>query len=520
MLKAGFKKVLIANRGEIAVRVIRACREMDIGTVAVYSEVDRTAEHVLMADEAYAIGPAPSTESYLRIDKLMEVARKSGAEALHPGYGFLAENPALARACDEAGVVFIGPPAAAMELMGSKTEARRTAERVGAPIVPGAPEALASAEEVKKQAGEWGYPVLLKAVAGGGGKGMRVIRSEEQLEGAWRDARSEAQNAFGDASLYVEKYLERPRHIEIQILGDRHGNLIHLGERECSLQRRHQKLVEECPSPIITSALREAMGTAAVKIARAGGYVNAGTVEFLAVPSKQNADGYEFYFLEMNTRLQVEHPVTEEVTGLDLVKEQIHIAAGEQLSHRQEDIHWRGAAIECRVYAEDPENNFLPCPGRITRLQRPAGPGVRVDGAAYTGWTVPMEYDPLLAKLICRGGDREEALARMRRALEEYQVGGIQTNLSFFRRLLERPEFLRGELDTELIDRMLAPPMAGQAEPSRPGTRNGLEAAAAVASALTEMAAQPNGLKTPEATSKWKQAARDAGLRRLGREWR
>jgi len=516
MLRTTIKKILIANRGEIAVRVIRACREMGIGTVAVYSEVDRTAEHVLMADEAYGIGPAPSAESYLRIDKLMGVVQKSGAEALHPGYGFLAENPALARACDIAGVIFIGPTAGAMELMGSKTESRRTAEGVGVPIVPGTPAALASADEVKWRAEEWGYPVLLKAVAGGGGKGMRVVRSEKQLHGAWRDAQSEAQNAFGDSSLYAEKYLDKPRHIEIQVLGDRHGNLIHLGERECSLQRRHQKLVEECPSPIVTPALRETMGTAAVKIARAGAYTNAGTVEFLVVPSEKSESGYEFYFLEMNTRLQVEHPVTEQVTGLDLVKEQIWISAGEKLSHRQEDIDWRGTAIECRVYAEDPENNFFPCPGRITRLRRPAGPGVRVDGAAYTGWTVPMEYDPLLAKLICWGGDREEALSRLRRALEEYQVGGIKTNLAFFRWLLERPEFLRGELDTELIDRMLAPSAAGQPEPSRTAARDGVGTAAAIASALAEMTAQPGNANSTEPASKWKRAAREAALRELG----
>ncbi|HKZ52027.1 MAG TPA: acetyl-CoA carboxylase biotin carboxylase subunit, partial [Candidatus Acidoferrales bacterium] len=488
MLKAPFKKILIANRGEIAVRIIRACAEMGITAVAVYSEVDRASEHVLMADEAYPIGPAASTESYLRIDKLIAVAQKSGAEALHPGYGFLAENAALARACREAGIVFIGPSAEAMELMGSKTESRRAAERAGAPFIPGLLEPLASPEEGQKLGAEWGYPVMLKAVAGGGGKGMRIIRTPEQWAGAWRDARSEAENAFGDPSLYVEKYLDRPRHVEIQVLGDHHGNLIHLGERECSMQRRHQKLVEECPSPIVTAARREAMGAAAVRIARAGGYTNAGTVEFLVVAAPESEFGYEFYFLEMNTRLQVEHPVTEVVTGLDLVKEQIRIAAGEKLAYRQEDIDWRGAAIECRLYAEDPENNFFPCPGRITRLERPAGPGVRVDGYVYEGWSVPMEYDPLLAKLVCWGSTRAEALARMRRALDEYQVGGIQTNLAFFRRLLQRPEFIRGELDTELIDRMLA-------EKAKAAPPDSVREAAAVASALSEMAATTNGLR-------------------------
>ncbi|MBI4466042.1 MAG: acetyl-CoA carboxylase biotin carboxylase subunit [Acidobacteria bacterium] len=509
-----FKKILIANRGEIAVRILRACRELGIRAVGVYSEVDRASEHVLLADEAYPIGPAASTESYLRIDKLLEVTRRSGAEALHPGYGFLAENPALARACREAGVTFIGPSAEAMELMGSKIEARRVAERAGVPVVPGAREALGSAAEAEKQAAEYGYPVLLKAVAGGGGKGMRRVETAGQLSAAWRDAQSEAQNAFGDPALYVEKYLPRPRHVEIQVLGDQHGQLIHLGERECSLQRRHQKLVEESPSPLITPELRQAMGEASVKIAGAAGYTNAGTVEFLVVPldsgrgkrSAKSPPGFDFHFLEMNTRLQVEHPVTEVVTGLDLVKEQIRIAAGEPLGYQQEDISWRGAAIECRIYAEDPENNFFPCPGRITRLERPAGPGVRVDGYVYEGWTVPLEYDPLLAKLICWGGTRAEALGRLRRALGECLIAGIQTNLSFFRRLVERPEFVRGELDTELIGRMLEE--TARARPEAPVVE-----AAAVATALTEMAATRNGAGPAPPASRWKQAARESALR-------
>ena len=507
-----FRKILIANRGEIAVRVIRACREMGIRAVAVYSEVDRASEHVLLADEAYSIGPAPSTESYLCIDKLIEVARRAKAEALHPGYGFLAENPALPRACREARVVFIGPTAEAMELMGSKTAARQLAARAGVPIVPGAREALGSLAAAGERAAEFGYPVLLKAVAGGGGKGMRLVRAAGELAGAFRDAQSEAENAFGDPSLYLEKYLERPRHVEIQVLGDHHGHLIHLGERECSLQRRHQKLVEESPSPLMTAELRQAMGAAAVGIARAGGYTNAGTIEFLVKRSERAPLGYDFYFLEVNARLQVEHPVTELVTGLDLVKEQIRLAAGEPLGRRQEDVTWRGHAVECRVYAEDAENNFFPCPGRITRLERPAGPGVRVDGYVYEGWNVPLEYDPLLAKLICWGSDRDEALARLRRALDEYLIGGIQTNLSFFRRLLERPEFVRGELDTELINRMLEkkPPAA----PPAPVLE-----AAAVAAALTEMTAATNGRRPGSpglAISRWKQAAREAALRRLG----
>jgi acetyl-CoA carboxylase biotin carboxylase subunit len=501
-----FKKILIANRGEIAVRIIRACREMGIGAAAAYSDADRASEHVLLADEAYAIGPAPSSESYLRIDKLIDVTRRCGADALHPGYGFLAENPALPRACQEAGITFVGPTAEAMELMGSKIEARRVAERAGVPTVPGTREPLDSAARAEKLAAEWGYPVLLKAVAGGGGKGMRRVDSPAQMAGAFRDAQSEAQNAFGDPSVYLEKYLERPRHIEVQVLGDQHGNLIHLGERECSLQRRHQKVVEECPSPVVTPELRARMGEAAVRLACAAGYTNAGTVEFLVVRSERNPLGFDFYFLEVNARLQVEHPVTETVTGLDLVKEQIRFAAGGKLGWKQSDISWRGAAIECRIYAEDPDNNFFPCPGRITRLERPSGPGVRVDGYVYEGWTVPLEYDPLLAKLVAWGGARDEAVARMRRALGEYIVGGIQTNIPFFRRLMERSEFLRGEFDTELIDRMLS-------EPGRQPQPSALQTAAALAVALEETRASRNGAHAGEAASQWKGAARREALR-------
>ncbi|MGH9789056.1 MAG: acetyl-CoA carboxylase biotin carboxylase subunit [Candidatus Acidiferrales bacterium] len=501
-----FKKILIANRGEIAVRIIRACRELSIAAAVVYSNVDRASEHVLLADEAYPIGPAPSAESYLRIDKLLDTARRCGADALHPGYGFLAENPALPRACREARVVFIGPTAEAMELMGSKLEARRTAERAGVPMVPGTREPLESAAEGEKLAAEWGYPVLLKAVAGGGGKGMRRVDAREQMAGALRDAQSEAQNAFGDPAVYLEKYLERPRHIEIQVLGDQHGNLIHVGERECSLQRRHQKVVEESPSPVVTPELRARMGEAAVKLARAAGYTNVGTVEFLVVRSERSPLGFEYYFLEMNARLQVEHPVTEMVTGLDLVKEQIRVAAGEKLACRREDIRWRGHAIECRIYAEDPDNNFFPSPGKITRLERPAGPGVRVDGYVYEGWQVPLEYDPLLAKLVVWGGTREEAVARLRRALGEYIVGGIQTNIPFFRRLVERPEFLRGELDTEFIGRMLSE-TAVRAQPAA------VEMAAALAVALEETRASRDGARPEEPASRWKQTARREALR-------
>ena len=507
-----FKKVLIANRGEIAVRVIRACQEMGLGTVAVFSEVDRGSLHVLRADEAYPIGPAPATESYLRIDKLMEVAKKSGAEALHPGYGFLAENPELARACRKNGIAFIGPTAEAMELMGSKTEARRAAEKVNAPLTPGTVDPVTSVPDAESAAARIGFPIMLKAVAGGGGKGMRLVRESSELAAALRDAQSEAQNAFGNPAVYIEKFLDRPRHVEFQILGDQHGNLIHLGERECSLQRRHQKVVEEAPSPILTPELRAAMGQTAVEIARAAGYTNAGTVEFLVVPSEEKPSGYEFYFLEMNTRLQVEHPVTELITGLDLVKEQLRIAAGEELRLRQEDVGFRGHAIECRVYAEDPANNFLPSPGRITHLDRPFGPGVRIDGGVYEGWTVPLDYDPLLAKLVCWGADRTEAIARLTRALDEYVVGGIQTNLSFFRRLVQREDFLCGEMDTGLIERMLS-------ETVEAPTPAPLPAVAAVATVLHEMAqSQANGAgntvgQTDGKDSQWRRTARQEGLR-------
>jgi len=455
-----FKKILIANRGEIAVRVMRACREMGIGTVAVYSDADRKALHVRYADEAYHVGPAPSTESYLCNDRILDVARRSGGEAVHPGYGFLSENEEFARACEAAGVVFIGPPAAAMKLMGSKTASRHTVLEAGLPVVPGTDHDLGSLDEVRRVAEDIGYPIMLKAVAGGGGKGLRLVDSPHQLESAFRDARSEAQNAFADPSVYVEKCIQQPHHVEIQVLGDLHGNLIHLGERECSLQRRHQKVMEECPSPLVADDLRRRMGETAVRIARLAGYANAGTVEFLVDRARN------FYFLEMNTRLQVEHPVTELVAGIDLVKEQIRIAWGEPLRWKQEDVQWRGAAIECRIYAEDPANNFFPSTGLITGLQNPSGPGVRHDSGVYEGWTVPIEYDPLLAKLAAWGADRTEAIGRMRRALGEYEVFGIRTNLPFFRRILDHPEFLGGRCDTGFIDRVFDNRAWGEDEPS------------------------------------------------------
>jgi acetyl-CoA carboxylase biotin carboxylase subunit len=470
-----FEKVLIANRGEIAIRVLRACQELGIGAAVVFSDADRTALHVRLAKEAYPIGPAPSSESYLRIDKLIDVARHAGCDALHPGYGFLAENPELERACRASGITFIGPSAEAIERLGSKTSSRQLARELGVAAVPGTFAPIEQAAQARELARALGFPVLLKAVAGGGGKGMRLVGSEPELAASWRDAASEAANAFGDPRLYVEKYLDRPRHIEIQILGDLHGRVVYLGERECSIQRRHQKVIEEAPSPIADPALRRAMGEAAVRLVRAGGYTNAGTVEFL-VDTRRN-----FYFLEMNTRLQVEHPVTEMVTGLDMVKLQIRIAAGEPLPFAQEEIHLRGHAIECRIYAEDPENNFFPSPGKILARRVPAGPGVRIDDGAYAGWTVPTEYDPLLGKLIAWGSDRDEALARMRRALEEYSVSGIQTNIALFLRMLCEPGFIRGEIHTRWLDELL---LAGRVETRAEPVPGAAEDAVALAAAL------------------------------------
>jgi acetyl-CoA carboxylase biotin carboxylase subunit len=446
-----FTKILIANRGEIAVRIIRACREMNARAVAVYSDADAAALHVRLADEAYHIGASPSSESYLRIERIIETARACGADAIHPGYGFLAENAAFARACADAGIIFIGPPPAVMELMGSKTNARRAAMAAGAPVVPGTTEPLQSVEEARETASRFGYPVMLKAAAGGGGKGMRLVASEDDLQSAYETARSEAQSAFGDSSVYLEKAIERPRHIEIQIFADSHGNFVHLGERECSIQRRHQKVIEECPSPINDPALRAQMGEAALRVARAADYVGAGTVEFLVSDVTR-----DFYFLEMNTRLQVEHPVTELVTGFDLVREQINVAAGHSLSFTQDDVEWRGHAIECRVYAEDPEDNFMPSPGRITSLRLPQGPGVRDDGGVYQGAEVSIYYDPMISKLAAWGRTRAEAIDRLRRALDEYAVGGIKTTLPFFREVVRDAEFIEGKLDTGFIPRFFA----------------------------------------------------------------
>jgi acetyl-CoA carboxylase biotin carboxylase subunit len=402
-----------------------------------------------MADEAYLVGPAPSSESYLAIERIIDAARKCSAQAIHPGYGFLSENPRFADACADAGIPMIGPTATSMRLMGSKTGARSVLRTSGVPVVPGTYRALTNVEEALIEARRIGFPVMLKAAAGGGGKGMRLVQDEARLRSDFEAAGSEAQRAFGDDSVYLEKYISRPRHVEIQVLADIHGNAIYLGERECSLQRRHQKVLEECPSPLLDEPLRRRMGEAALNVARAAGYVNAGTVEFLM------DDNREFYFLEMNTRLQVEHPVTEAVTGLDLVQEQFRVAAGERLSLRQEDVRLRGWAIECRVYAEDSEHNFLPSPGMIRRLVEPQGPGIRVDSGVYQGWEVPIHYDPLIAKLVSHGSDRPQAIARMRRALKEYVIGGIRTNLGFFEGVLSDPEFTAGRLSTGFIDEFL-----------------------------------------------------------------
>ncbi len=496
-----FQKVLVANRGEIAVRIIRALREMGIRSVAVYSDADRSALHVRMADEAEHIGPSPSHESYLRIDRILEAARRHDAEAIHPGYGFLSENAEFAATCESAGVVFIGPSSDSIRSMGSKTAARRLAQSAGVPVVPGTETGVTNLDDAKNIACQCGYPVMLKAAAGGGGKGMRRVDSEAGLESALRDASSEAERAFGSSEVYVEKLIVNPRHIEIQILGDRHGNLLSLGERECSIQRRHQKVMEECPSPLVAAhpEMRRRMGEAAVRAAKAAGYYNAGTVEFL-VDADRN-----FYFLEMNTRLQVEHPVTELVTGLDLVKLQIRIAAGQPLALAQEDIAWRGCAIECRVYAEDPDEDFFPSPGTITRLAEPSGPGIRLDSGVYEGFAVPIDYDPLLAKLAVWAGTRGDAIARMSRALGEYHVAGIRTNLAFFRRLLDDPVFGGGLLDTGFIGAFLARSAPPHDDPE-------LAAIAALVAAIHGKPQEPEAPATP-ATSRWRAEGREQLLR-------
>jgi acetyl-CoA carboxylase biotin carboxylase subunit len=451
-----FKKVLIANRGEIAVRIIRGCHEMGVRTVAVYSDADRNALHVRFAHEALPIGPPPATESYLNIERIIDAAKQAGAEAIHPGYGFLAENSRFAQAVADAGLVFIGPPPEAMEALGDKVRARELMTEAGVPVVPGTPPLGGDVADVARQAKEIGYPILLKAAAGGGGKGMRVVEKEKDLPSLLAQARGEAGSSFGNDTVFIEKYVERPRHIEVQILADTHGNAIHLGERECSIQRRHQKLIEESPSPVVTPEEREKIGELAIRAVQAAGYVNAGTVEFL-----RGADG-SFYFMEVNARLQVEHPVTEMVTGIDLVKAMLRVAAGEPLPFKQSDIRLSGHAIECRIIAEDPAHNFIPSPGTIRGLRPPGGPGVRYDDGTYAGYTVPVYYDPMIAKLIVHGRNRREAIGRMARALDELRIDGLTTSVSFHRELMAHPAFIEADLHTGFLTEH--PELVGQTD--------------------------------------------------------
>ena len=504
-----FSKLLVANRGEVALRVVRACRELGVRTVAVFSDADAQAPHVRAADEAVHIGPAPSSESYLRGERLIEAARLTGAEAIHPGYGFLSERAWFARAVREAGLVFVGPSAEAIEAMGSKTSARRIALNAGVPVVPGSAEALSSAEEAASIAAGFGYPVLLKAAAGGGGKGMRVVRDPAEMAGALDAAKREAQNAFGDDAVYLEKYIEGPRHVEIQVLGDHFGTMLSLGERECSVQRRHQKMIEEAPSVAVSPDLRRRMGETAVATARAAGYANAGTCEFLLDGNGQ------FYFLEMNTRLQVEHPVTELVTGLDIVQWQIRIAAGEPLSF-PEHMAPRGWAIECRITSEDPPNGFLPSTGTIEYLHVPSGPGVRWDGGVEAGSTVGLHYDPMLAKLIVWAADRPRAIARMHRALTELTIVGVETSREFHLRVMEDEEFQRGEIEIQWLERRLSSLV------NAPAPRDGVRVAAIAAAMIAERdrgrprpkdgGAAP-ARETAPSSDPWQAVARAEGLR-------
>jgi acetyl-CoA carboxylase biotin carboxylase subunit len=440
-----FKKILVANRGEIARRIMYTCREMGVATVAVYSDVDQNAVHVLEANQAVHLGDAEPAESYLNIDKIIAAAKETGAEAIHPGYGFLAENAVFAERCEQNDLIFIGPPASVIRELGDKTVARQTMIKNGVPVIPGMTRPESDPEIIAREADSLGYPVLIKAAAGGGGKGMRVVQTHAEIREACLSAASEAASAFGNGSIYLEKYLARPRHIEFQILADRYGNVVHLLERECSIQRRHQKIIEETPSPAITPELRKQMGKAAVAAAKASGYVNAGTVEFLL-----DSDG-SFYFLEVNTRLQVEHPITEMVTGIDIVRQQLLIAAGDRLTLVQEQIQGRGHAIECRIYAEDPEQGFYPSPGKITYMKEPSGPGIRNDCGVYAGFQVPVEYDPILSKLIAHAENRDAAIQRMIQALESYVILGIRTGIPFLIDVLRSEAFVTGETFTDFV---------------------------------------------------------------------
>lgn len=444
-----FKKILIANRGEIAIRIIRACKEMNIATVAIYSEADKNSLHVRMADEAVCVGPAPNKESYLNMPNIISAAIVTGAEAIHPGYAYFSEQPNFAEACEACNIKFIGPSASAIELMGDKARAKETAAKAGVPVIPGSKGVVKSEQDAFKTASKMGYPVRLKATAGGGGRGIRVVPTQDELASQLKIATAEAESAFGNGQMYIEKEIEDPRHIEIQLLGDEHGHYVHLGERECSIQRRNQKLLEEAPSAAVTPALRNKMGEAAIKLAKAVGYANAGTVEFLL--DKHN----HFYFMEMNTRVQVEHPVTEAVTGVDIVKEQIRIAAGEKLDITQKDIKVNGHSIECRIIAEDPANNFSPSVGTIKHLAMPGGIGVRLDTHIYSGYEIPPYYDAMLAKLIVWGVDRNEAIARMLRCLSEFELEGIKTNIDYQQEILANPYFRSGELSTAFIPKRM-----------------------------------------------------------------
>ena len=502
-----FTKLLVANRGEIALRVIRACRELGIASVAVYSDADARAPHVREADEAINIGPAPAAQSYLLGDRILEAAHRTGAQAVHPGYGFLSEREWFARAVRDAGLVWVGPPAEAIAAMGSKTAARTLAVAAGVPVVPGTTTALRDVDEARDVAREFGFPVLLKAAAGGGGKGMRVVRNADELPGALASAQREALNAFGDDAVYVEKYIEGPRHVEIQVLGDMHGTMLHLGERECSVQRRHQKMIEEAPSVAVTPELRARMGATAVAAARAAGYVNAGTCEFLL-----DRHG-NYYFLEMNTRIQVEHPVTELVTGIDLVQWQIRIADGDRLPFVQELIVPRGWAIECRITSEDFQNGFLPSTGRVTSLQIPSGPGVRWDGGIEVGSDVGLFYDPMLAKLIVYAATRDAAIARMHRALLELEIEGVETSREFHLRMMEDEEFRRGDITIQWLEAKL--PALSSLPPSSDDLRTAVIAAALMAERdRNAVRAAPPGVPASDRSSAWLRAARDDGLRR------
>jgi acetyl-CoA carboxylase biotin carboxylase subunit len=453
------RKVLIANRGEIALRVMRSCRELGLVTVGVYSEADRKAMHVRYADEAYFIGPAPSRESYLNIDSIIAAAKKSGADAIHPGYGFLSENAAFSDRCKNEGIIFIGPSAYSIATMGDKITARQTMINAGIPVVPGTAEKIRDEKMALEIAGQIGFPLMIKASAGGGGKGMRLVRDPHEMLPSFHMAKSEAMNAFGNDSVYIEKYIESPHHIEFQILADQHGNVIQLFERECSIQRRHQKVIEETPSPLMTSELRDKMGEFAIAAAKAVNYEGAGTIEFIV------SDALEYYFLEMNTRLQVEHPITERVVGVDLVKEQINIANGLPLTLRQEKLRQNGHAIQCRIYAEDTDHNFMPQPGVVTHITVPLGLGVRYDGYVYEGYEIPVHYDPLISKLISWGKTRPESIARMRRALYEYKITGVKTNIKFLERIMDVPDFINGKYNTHFIEknqeRLFAPKLCG-----------------------------------------------------------